>query len=110
QGEAARGEVPFPSLLSLIEVAPGFSLAAERLFAGVHVVQNFEEGARYFESAGVSAAGVTLVTVDGDLLTDYSFYSLRHDGGVIQLKNKLRELTARSGELEVQEKALTQER
>src|SRR5690606_30272532 len=30
--------------------------------------------------------------------------------GVIQLKNKLPELTARSGELEVQEKALTQER
>lgn len=109
-GHASNAAVPFPSILSLIEVMPGFTLAAERLFHSVYVAPSLDEAVRFFESSTTGVAGVTLVTPDGDLLTDYSFYSLRHDGGVIQLKNKLRELTASTAELDVQEKALTQER
>ncbi|MBN8550634.1 MAG: AAA family ATPase [Deltaproteobacteria bacterium] len=106
----SNAAVPFPSMLSLIEVLPGFTLAAERLFHSVYVVPSLDEAVQFFEASAGQAAGITLVTAEGDLLTDYSFFSLRHDGGVIQLKNKLRELTSRTAELDAQEKTLTLER
>ncbi len=104
----ANAAVPFPTLLSVIEVAPGFKLAAERLLGSVHLVENLEQAKNFVASN--PAKGLTFVTLEGDLFTDYSFYSLRHDGGVIQLKNKLRELGDIVAVSDGQEQRLTAER
>lgn len=105
----ATAAVPFPRVLDLITISPDCRLAAERVFAGVHVVPTLEEALSYF--AGVdSAVGVTLVTIHGDIVTDHSFYSLRHDGGLVQLKGRARELTASLAEDELTQSGLQIER
>lgn len=100
QGETqAASDIPFKRLLDLVKVQPGFSLPAHKLLGGVFVADTLEAAVGFFEGhQGVS--GVTLVTLDGDIVTEFSFYSLRHEGGLIQLKNKELELDARVTELE----------
>lgn len=86
-----RQKTPFKSLLSCIEVAPRFSLAATRMFENVFVVESVEEGVQYFQRED-AAKEVILVTLQGDVITEYSFFSLRHDGGLVQLQNRSIEL------------------
>lgn len=107
QGAAAEklADMPFPRLLDVIEVSADVSLVAERLLGQVYVADSLAAAKSYFASA-TNAQGVTLVTADGDIVTDYSFYSLRHEGGVIQLKNKSFELEARVHELEAKQTEL----
>ncbi|MBX7143829.1 MAG: AAA family ATPase, partial [Oligoflexia bacterium] len=100
-------DVPFVKLLDVVKVQPGFALAAQKLLSGVHVVESLEVAVKYFDQHPNSGS-LTLVTQDGDIVTEYSFYSLRHEGGLIQLKNKELELDARVSELEaLQEQAQT---
>jgi chromosome segregation protein len=97
--------MPFPRLLDVIEVAADVSLVAERLLGQVYVADSLAAAKSYFASA-TNTQGITVVTADGDIVTDYSFYSLRHEGGVIQLKNKSFELEARVHELEAKQSEL----
>jgi chromosome segregation protein len=98
-------DMPFPRLLDVIEVAADVSLVAERLLGQVYVADSLAAAKSYFASA-TNTQGITVVTADGDIVTDYSFYSLRHEGGVIQLKNKSFELEARVHELEAKQSEL----
>ncbi|MFM1848079.1 MAG: hypothetical protein RL417_1553 [Pseudomonadota bacterium] len=111
-GECERGatpDLPFPRVLEIVEVTPECRRAAERVFHGTYVVETLDAALDFF--GGVeSAPGVTLVTLQGDILTDYSFYSMRHDGGLVQLKGRARELEVQIGEDEAIQGVLHGER
>lgn len=101
--------LPFPRVLDVIEVTAECQRAAERLFHGVYLAETLEAALDFF--GGVDAApGVTLVTLEGDILTDFSFYSMRHDGGLVQLKGRARELEVKIGEDEAVQATLHGER
>lgn len=87
----ATPDLPFPRVLDVVEVTPECRRAAERVFHGVYVVETLDAALDFFGGVA-SAPGVTLVTLQGDMLTDYSFYTMRHDGGLVQLKGRAREL------------------
>ncbi len=78
----------------------------ERLLSNVWVAQDLDTAIKFSEaqySLGENASGETasgeppldlvVVTETGDLLSPWSFYSLRHEGGIIQVKNKVDEAT-----------------
>lgn len=106
--------IPFVRLLDEIAVAPGFELAARQCFADVYVSEGMEQAARFFggrdDQSPSLPPGFTVVTHDGDIMTEASFYSLRHDGGVIQVKNRAIELAASCSELKEQHDRMVGER
>ncbi len=105
----ATPDLPFPRVLDVIEVTAECKRAAERVFNGVYVAETLDAALDFFGGVG-SAAGITLVTLQGDIVTDYSFYSMRHDGGLVQLKGRARELEVKIGEDEAIQATLHGER
>lgn len=105
-------DVPFPRILDNIEVAARCRLAASRVFMHSYFVETVEEALSYFEQQGEAASlsPVVLVTAEGDLVTSHSFYSLRHEGGLIQLKNRERTLAADVEDLKAQQDELVYQR
>lgn len=99
---------PFPRMLDLIEVKAGFSYAAQRVLSEVYVAETAAQAFAFFEQN--ASSDVTIVTVDGDIVTGHSFYSLRHDGGLIQLQAKVLELQENLRSFEQIESTLTEER
>lgn len=85
-----------PRLSACITIQDGVRTVAERLFRDVYVAASVSEGAEFLrrlEQSGL-ADNATVVTRDGELLTDHSFYSFRNDGGVVQLKTDFDQLKA----------------
>jgi chromosome segregation protein len=95
-GVLGKGELSFkdsgdsvtlPPLASLLEVRPeaiyGISFLLRRVYFAETLVK-----AREFFSHEVSDAlsDLVVVTQEGDIVTKNSFYSLRHDGGAVQLR------------------------
>ncbi len=87
--EARR--VPFTSLLEVLDVEERCQQAACTLLRHVYLAPTLSEAISYFEN-GSHVSGATLVTPEGDLVTEHSFLSLRHKGGVLQLKSRIDEL------------------
>lgn len=102
-------DVPFPALQSLIGVNDRSRQAATRIFKGVYLADTIDAAAEYFENGGAKP-DVTLVTRAGDILTDHSFYSLRHEGGFLHLKSRKEELEQRCDELSIEQENLEQGR
>lgn len=68
----------------------------ERLLSNVWVAQDLDTAIKFSEaqtSGGEPPLDLVVVTETGDLLSPWSFYSLRHEGGIIQVKNKVDEAT-----------------
>ncbi|MDC0357261.1 hypothetical protein OAO01_00465 [Oligoflexia bacterium] len=112
EGGLSESKLPFPKLLSKISIDRNSQGVASRVFHNVYLVDAVEAGAAYFESHP-NLQGVVFVTPQGDLVTDYSFYSLRHEGGFLHLKSKAEELTElcvefeqRQVKIDVEKKAL----
>lgn len=82
-----------PKLIEKIEVLPGYELAAGRIFADVYLAESLELALIELEK-NKSAKGLTVVTRDGDILSDYSFYRFRNESGLVELKARERELEA----------------
>lgn len=80
--------------LAVIGVNSGFEHAAAAIFAGVYFAETLESALSYFE-ANKDDGDSTLVTADGEIVTNYSFYTLRHEGGLVQLRNKIEEFSAK---------------
>lgn len=81
-------------ILSVVETLPWSEGIVRRLLSKVWVADDLDAALRFIESlkAGdCSDPDVVVVTRSGDLLSPWSFYSLRHDGGVIQMKSKVDE-------------------
>lgn len=80
--------------LDIVEAAPDYSLAVSNLLAEVYcatsieVAQNFVAAIKDLELANEPL----VVAPTGDIYTRFSFYSLRHEGGLVQLKNRIADL------------------
>ncbi len=118
-GEAASNlaalpeNVSLPAMLPLLTINAGCKLAASRVFADVFVADSINEAFAFFE--GAAASGLDLkeakvVTLEGEIITAFSFYSLRHEGGLIQLKRRVEDLKESCGTFESEHARLGAER
>lgn len=83
-------------ILSHIETADWSKGLVERLLSNVWVAQDLDAAIKFSEAQSASGEpplDLVVVTESGDLLSPWSFYSLRHEGGIIQVKNKVDEAT-----------------
>lgn len=81
-------------ILDIIKAADWSKGLVERLLSNVWVATDLEAALAFCESQstqGEPPVDLVVVTESGDLLSPWSFYSLRHEGGIIQVKNKLDE-------------------
>ena len=112
-GEMRRNnDIPFQRLIDCVSAKDECALIADRLLGDVYIVDSLQIALDYFEndySRNNSAESVTLVTRDGDLVTDISFFSLRNDGGLVQLRNEAVKLEEECREAEVQKDSLSDE-
>ncbi len=82
------------SALDIVEVKAEYSLATSNLLAEVYCADSAEL-AQAFIAKIKDMELVTepvVVTLTGDIYTRFGFYSLRHEGGLVQLKNRISEL------------------
>jgi chromosome segregation protein len=89
-----QGAVGILPLLSVVETLPWSAGIVGRLLSKVWIARDLESGLQFIEllkSSGQTDPEVVVVTESGDLLSPWSFYSLRHEGGVIQMKSKVDE-------------------
>lgn len=89
---SAKKDVPFERMLDCIQVKDDFSFAANNLLTDVYIAPTSEDAFNYFRSESVDKGQVTVVTMDGEIHTQVSFFSLRHEGGLISLQAKVRQL------------------
>lgn len=90
-GQLRDGAVPFPALLDLIEVADDCRLAAAHLFQSVYLAETLDEALNFFEQQQEGAglySNLQVVTQAGEIVDCHSFFSLKHEGGLLQLKGK----------------------
>lgn len=100
--------VPFPALLSLVEVREDARSAAQRVLGGVFVAPSLGEATEFFRShAQGDLSRVTVVTRDGEILTDVSFFTLPHEGGIIQFRNRAEEVRTQLAAIELQQQQLS---
>jgi chromosome segregation protein len=84
------------SLLSHVETVPWSQGLVSKLLASVFVAVDLDCAFKFLEVAqaqGGVGEDAVIVTESGDLVSAWSFYSLRHEGGVIQMKSKVDEAT-----------------
>jgi chromosome segregation protein len=84
-------------ILDFIKTAEWSKGLVERLLSNVWVAQDLDTAIKFSEAQSASGEppiDLVVVTETGDLLSPWSFYSLRHEGGIIQVKNKVDEATA----------------
>ncbi len=100
-------------LLSHIEAMPWCQGIVSRLLSKVWIASDLDLALRFVEqkvTSGVLDDETVVVTESGDLLSKWSFYSLRHDGGVIQIKSKVDEATRAITESQGRYDAVAKER
>jgi chromosome segregation protein len=84
-------------ILDFIKTSDWSKGLVERLLSNVWVAQDLDTAIKFSEAQSASGEpplDLVVVTETGDLLSPWSFYSLRHEGGIIQVKNKVDEATA----------------
>ncbi|MFO0416710.1 MAG: chromosome segregation SMC family protein [Pseudomonadota bacterium] len=81
-------------ILAHVETAPWSKGLVTRLLSKVWIATDLDTAIRFIDG-GNGGAGhdqdTVVVTESGDLISPWSFYSLRHDGGVIQMKSRIDE-------------------
>jgi chromosome segregation protein len=101
------------SLLSHVETLPWSKGLVTRLLAKVWIATDLDVALKFIESeiaSGTPDQDTVVVTENGDLLSVWSFYSLRHDGGIIQIKSKVDEAIKTIDENQGRYDAVAQER
>jgi chromosome segregation ATPase len=81
-------------MLAHVEALPWCKGIVSRLLAKVWVATDLDKAIEFIEkqvAQGAPDRDTVVVTESGDLMSPWSFYSLRHDGGVIQIKSKVDE-------------------
>lgn len=94
----------------LVQFEPTVAGIAIELFGSVFIAENLSSARALLEQARSSSAAVTVVTLAGEVLNSYSFFSFKHEGGVVQIKQSLDELKLRIAALESQAQEMTAER
>ena len=111
--ESGVSSTKLPLLLSSLTVSESNSFAAKRVFGEVYVSESLDEAFSFFDSSEVEATirdRATVVTVDGDIVTAYSFFSFRHDGGLVHLKRRLEDLSEQCVGIDAKNEILVAER
>ena len=93
QNVGFEGVTPLVSHVQTLDWSRGL---VERLLTKVWVATDLDTATAFLEhlaQQGEPDPETVIVTESGDLLSPWSFYSLRHDGGVIQMKSKVDEAT-----------------
>lgn len=94
-GARIEGETPgVAPILSFVETTEWSKGLVERLLGNVWIAQDLDSAIKFSEAQSASEEppmDLVVVTETGDLLSPWSFYSLRHEGGIIQVKNKVDE-------------------
>jgi len=101
------------SLLSHVETLPWSKGLVTRLLSKVWVASDLDSALKFIDheiSSGAPDEDTVVVTESGDLLSVWSFYSLRHDGGIIQMKSKVDEAIKTISENQGRYDAVAQER
>lgn len=101
------------SLLSYIETLPWSKGLVSRLLSKVWVASDLDTALKFIDheiSSGTPDQDTVVVTENGDLLSVWSFYSLRHDGGIIQIKSKVDEAIKTIADNQGRYDAVAQER
>jgi chromosome segregation protein len=83
-------------LLSHVETLPWSRGLVSKLLSSVFVADDLDCAFTFLElgqARGGLGQDAVIVTETGDLVSAWSFYSLRHEGGVIQMKSKVDEAT-----------------
>jgi chromosome segregation protein len=82
------------SALDIVESKADYSLAVSNILAEVYCADSVELAQSFLEKVKdlELANEPVVVTLTGDIYTRYGFYSLRHEGGLVQLKNRIAEL------------------
>jgi len=89
-----EGVTPILDFIKTSEWSKGL---VDRLLSNVWVAQDLDTAIKFSEAQSVGGEppiDLVVVTETGDLLSPWSFYSLRHEGGIIQVKNKVDEATS----------------
>ncbi len=104
--------VPFQPLLKLVTVDADCQLAAEKFLGTVFLADDLEQALTFMEKSSQidEGTGITIVTLEGDLLTDNSFYTLRHEGGLVQLKSEAVSLEDQLGDLQTRQEVLLKDK
>lgn len=82
------------ALLSHVETVPWSQGLVSKLLSSVFFAPDLDCAFRFLEQgqrSGELKEDAVVVTESGDLVSAWSFYSLRHEGGVIQMKSKVDE-------------------
>jgi chromosome segregation protein len=107
-----ESDAPGRSVLSLIEVSESCAHGAALFLGGIHFVENLSDATRYIEErrhAG-SPSNLQFVTAAGELVRDAGFVSFRGEGGLIPMKNRIRELRTEQERFASQAQELRAER
>ncbi len=107
QGTVRDGVAP---LLSHLDVEPWSQRVVSRLLANVWVADSLENAFSFVEALEGTDADLVVVTEAGDLVSPWSFYSLRHDGGVVQMKSDIDRAERLIADCEVQYEQVAAER
>ncbi len=100
-------------LLAHVETVPWSKGLVARLLKHVWIARDIDTALRFVENQveqGAPDKDAVVVTESGDLLSPWSFYSLRHDGGVVQIKSKVDEAAISIAESQEQYNRVSKER
>ena len=98
-----KNQPPLPALLDLIEVTQPARLAANEVFAGVYLCNTLEEALRFFETCSGEAGKSILVTLDGEIVTHYSFSNMCRRPGLVEQKKEAEQLGETLDQLRLQQ-------
>ena len=106
-----KENIPFPLILDLMQISYEVSRSACNILKNVYVVKDLDEGFNFFEAnKSANLDDILFVTLDGELITSYSFYSLKHESGLVQLKSKKEEYQKEFDALSIELARLTSEK
>lgn len=89
----------FPRLYDLLTIDESTRLIAFELLRDVYLAESYEDAIKFFSEIS-PGSNLTIVTKAGEVVSSHMFYSLRHEGGIVHLKHRARELRTISTELE----------
>lgn len=95
--------VPFDRLIDKISIQTQCRRAAYQVFNNVYLVASATDAFNFFNRADGAQSDIICVTPQGDLITACSFYSLRNEGGVLHIKQKVEDLRDMLQTLETRE-------
>jgi chromosome segregation protein len=110
QGQSAAS---LPKILDHVVIEPTYGLAAHTVFKDVYVAETLAQAFEFFSVEPAllrERADAKVVTVDGDIVTAVSFFSLRHEGGLIQLKRRLEDLNESQVQVQIAHDELAAQR